>query len=69
MTDGVLLNGTAPVNTCIGAKQQWIKTLHMVGRPRHTSIMTMAKEKMSDSLLCGPSFKTSGAVHLAVWTF
>ena len=30
--------------------------------------MTIAKEKMSASLLSAPSFKTSGAVHRVVWS-
>jgi len=33
-------------------------------RPRRTSIMTIAKEKMSISLLGSSPFRTSGAVHL-----
>ena len=38
-----------------------------ITHPRHTSIMTIAKEKISASLLYVPcSFRISGAVHRAV---
>jgi len=41
-------------------------SLYTVDNPGRTSIMTIAKEKMSASLLHVPSFKTSGAVHRAL---
>ena len=64
--DVPLLNGIAPVNTYIDTEWQWAETLHRIHNPQRTSTMTIAKEKTSDSLVHGPSFKTSGAVHRAV---
>ena len=60
------LNGTAPVNTYIDIKCRWAKTLHRIGHPSRTSTMTIAKEKMSVSLLYVPLLKSSGAVHRGV---
>ena len=66
MVDGLSLNGIAPVNTCIDTKCQLPIAIRAVDHPQRTSIMTMAKEKMSASLLNVPSVKTSGAAHRGV---
>jgi hypothetical protein len=63
---GPSLNGTAPVNICIHTKRRWAKVQHTTEHLQRTSIMTIAKAKISASLLYVPSFKTSGAAHRAV---
>jgi hypothetical protein len=62
------LKGTAPVNACDGQRGVMSQTLTEIIHPRCTSIITIAKEKTSASLLYVPtSFRISGAVHRAAW--
>jgi hypothetical protein len=65
-TDVSSANGIALVNICIDTKKQSVKDLHTVDHPRRASIMTIAKEKISASLLYVPSLRTSGAAHRTV---
>ena len=66
MTGVLSLNGIVPVNTCIHAKQRSAKMIHTACNQQHTSIITIAKEKVSASLLNIPSVRTSGAAHRGV---
>jgi len=66
MVDGRSLNGIAPVNTWIDAKWRSAKVIHIADNQQRTSIMTIAKEKVSASLLYVPVVRTSGAAHRAV---
>jgi len=66
MAVGLLLNGIAPVNTCVDTKRGSAKALRTVDHPWRTSVITIAKEKTSASLLNVPSFKISGAAHRGV---
>ena len=59
---GLSLKGTAPVNTWVDVNRDQ----HTRNHSLRTSTITMAKEKISDSLLCVPIFKTSGAAHRGV---
>ena len=60
------LNGIAPVKTCIDTKQGLAGVTRTVNDRQHTSIMIIAKEKVSDSLLNIPLVRTSGAAHRGV---
>jgi len=65
LEDELSPNGTAPLNICISTKRGSTKVQHVVDLPWRTSIITMAKEKMSACLVYGlaSSSKISGAVH------
>lgn len=62
---GFPTKGTAPVNTWINVNRCLAQGRHK-GCQRRTSIMTIAKEKISASLLYIPSSKTSGAEYRGV---
>ena len=63
---GLSLNGTAPVKAFIQMNGS-SPDVSQVGDLQRTSIMTIANEKTSDSLLCvPPPSKISGAIHRAL---